>query len=49
MIKKILSVLLVVLVLGLVPVLSGCEDEIKSETHKEVHDKPVGQPTEVVE
>ena len=49
MIKKILSILLVVLVLGLVPVLSGCEDEIKTETHKEIHDKPVGQPTEVVE
>jgi len=49
MIKKILSVLLVVLVLGLVPLLGGCEDEIKTETHTEIHDKPVGQPTEVVE
>ncbi len=49
MIKKILSVLLVVFVLGLVPILSGCEDEMTTETHKEIHDKPVGPPTEVVE
>ncbi len=49
MIKKILSVLFIVMFLGLVPLVGGCEDEIKSETHTEIHDKPVGPPTEVVE
>jgi len=49
MIKKVLSILLIVLFLGLMPLLGGCEDEMKTETHKEIHDKPVGQPTEVVE
>ena len=44
MLKKILSAVLLVFVLAAV----GC-DEVKTETHKEVHDQPVGQPKEVVE
>jgi hypothetical protein len=48
MIKKILSVLFIVLFLGLMPLVSGCEDEIKSETHTEIHEKPV-KTTEVIE
>ncbi len=49
MIKRILSVLFIVLFLGLVPLVGGCEDEIKSETHTEIKDKQVGPPVEKIE
>ncbi len=49
MIKKILSVLFIVLFLGLATVVGGCGPEGTSETQTEIRDKPVGPPTEVVE
>jgi len=48
MLKRILSATLVLLFVGVL-FLAGCEDDIKTHKHTEVHDQPVGEPQEVVE
>jgi len=47
MMKRIVSILLVVAALLLVPLLSGCADEVKTHRQVEVHDKVIHQDTVV--
>lgn len=51
MIRRLISVLLIVAIVGFVPVITGCEepDEIRVERKVEIKDAQVGEPTEVVE
>jgi hypothetical protein len=43
--KRLLSALLAVIMLVMLPLVTGCGDDIETETHTEVHDKIVEQDT----
>ena len=52
MIRRLISVILIIAIVGFVPAILGCEEpqpEIRVERKVEVIDQPVGPPREVVE